>query len=314
MILSVSRRTDIPAFYSEWFFKRLIEGFVLVRNPMNYRQVSRVTINPEVVDCIVFWTKNPGQMLNKLDLLADYNYYFQITLTPYNRQIERYLPPMDELIANFKQLSYLIGKERTVWRYDPVILTNEMDMAYHIQNFETLARKLQGYTERCVISFLSLYEKTKRNMKGLKINLPTAEQKLEIGAMLANIALNYGFIIESCSETVDLSAVGIEPAQCIDQRLISRLSGRKLTIEKDRNQRDECGCATSIDIGAYNTCSHGCLYCYANYSDPAVKNNLTRHNPESPMLIGNLEPEDRITDRKMVSYISISKQQILEFK
>ncbi|MGI5901928.1 MAG: DUF1848 domain-containing protein [Desulfitobacteriia bacterium] len=314
MILSVSRRTDIPAFYSEWFFKRLIEGFVLVRNPMNYRQVSRVTINPEVVDCIVFWTKNPGQMLNKLDLLADYNYYFQITLTPYNRQIERYLPPMDELIANFKQLSYLIGKERTVWRYDPVILTNEMDMAYHIQNFETLARKLQGYTERCVISFLSLYEKTKRNMKGLKINLPTAEQKLEIGAMLANIALNYGFIIESCSETVDLSAVGIEPAQCIDQRLISRLSGRKLTIEKDRNQRDECGCATSIDIGAYNTCSHGCLYCYANYSDPAVENNLTRHNPESPMLIGNLEPEDRITDRKMVSYISISKQQILEFK
>jgi len=301
LILSVSRRTDIPAFYTEWFFNRLKEGFVLVRNPMNYHQVSRVRLTPDVVDCIVFWTKDPTNMLDKLDLLNEYNYCFQITLNPYGSQIERNVPQKKHLIESFKELSVSIGKKRIIWRYDPIILTDKIDLAYHRKYFDIFASELKDYTERCVISFVDMYKKIERNLSNINAVALSKKDMLEIGKTLSDIASGYGLKIEACSEPVDLSSVGIKPAKCIDDNLIAEITGVPINVRKDKNQRDICGCGESVDIGVYNTCKHGCLYCYANYSDTAVKNNINKHDPISPMLIGNIEPEDKITDKKMVS-------------
>lgn len=303
MILSVSRRTDIPAFFTEWFFNRLKAGFAYVRNPMNHHQVSEIELNPGVIDCIAFWTKNPSNMLNRLDLLSEYKYYFQITLNGYGNPIERKVPARDKVITAFQALSNNIGQGKTVWRYDPILLTPKLDIEDHYRAFEALSESLEGYTKLCIISFLDLYKKTERNMAGIQYNPISDEQMLEFGGKLSKIGERHGIKLKACSERVDLSSVGIAPAKCIDDQLISRIIGQKIIVDKDKNQREICGCVESIDIGAYSTCSHGCVYCYANFSDVAVKNNLLTHNPNSPMLIGNLEPEDKVKKRKMVSLV-----------
>ncbi|HEY8423400.1 MAG TPA: DUF1848 domain-containing protein [Clostridia bacterium] len=297
MILSVSRRTDIPAFYTEWFFNRLKEGYVLVRNPMNYHQVHKIALAPEKIDCIVFWTKDPTNMLDKLDLLKDYNYYFLITVTPYDEKIEKNLNPKKRIIQSFQALSSLTGKNKTIWRYDPVLLTEDIDIDFHIRNFEFLASSLSGFTEKCVISFLDIYKKTHKNMRGLNALSPNESQMIETARYLSKIAAKYGIKLQTCCEPIDLSMFGIERGKCIDDRLIAEIAGKEFKIPQDKNQRDFCRCAESVDIGAYNSCPHGCLYSYANFSETAVNNNLKKHDPRSPMLIGNLEPQDVVIEK-----------------
>ena len=304
MILSVSRRTDIPAFYTEWFFNRLKEGYIYVRNPMSFHQVSKVMLTPSLIDCIVFWTKDPTKMLDKLALLSEYKYYFQITINGYGKKIEKNVPHKNSMIEAFTSLSNMIGKEKTIWRYDPIILTNEFDIEWHCENFDLLASRLGNYTNRCVISFVDLYKKCERNMNNINVNSIDESKMLEIGSKLSKVALKYNMKIETCSELIDLSLVGIEHSKCVDDQLISEVIGQTMNVGKDKNQRDICGCVASIDIGAYNTCRHGCSYCYANYSDSTVKNNILKHDPKSPLLIGKIGPEDKITDRKMESYVN----------
>jgi len=262
LILSVSRRTDIPAFYSDWFINRIKAGFVYVRNPMNYHQVSKISLTPDVIDCMVFWTKNPAPVLEKLDLISEYNYYFQVTINAYDEKIERYVPGTEVIINAFQNLSAKIGKLKTVWRYDPIFYTSDIDLSFHLRNFSRIASQLEGFTNRCIISFADVYQKTERNMRYLQ---PLNEDMmLEIGARLNEIAKTHDMEIRTCSERIDLSAVGIEHAKCVDDSLISEIIGHRICVGKDKNQREECGCVASVDIGAYNTCKHGCLYCYAN--------------------------------------------------
>ena len=158
MILSVSRRTDIPAFYSEWFFNRIKEGYVCVRNPMNIHQISKIALTPNLIDCIVFWSKNPYPMLSRLDELKDYMYYFQFTINPYDTVLEQQVPGKKHVIETFKRLSDLISPDRVIWRYDPIILTDTISVDYHIKYFEELAKRLHTYTKTCIISFLDLYK------------------------------------------------------------------------------------------------------------------------------------------------------------
>jgi hypothetical protein len=304
LIISASRRTDIPAFYTEWFFNRLKQGFAYVRNPMNYRQVSMIELNPGVIDCIVFWTKDPANILNKLDLLAGYHYYFQITVNAYDHRIERNVPDKNRIVQAFQALSGMIGKERTIWRYDPIILMDGMDMESHFRSFESLSAKLEGFTEQCIISFVDFYKKMERNMSHIA-QMPIHDDMMEkMGERLYKIGRNHGMKVKACSEHIDLSAVGIEHAKCVDDQLISRIIGKPVDAKKDKNQRKACGCIESIDIGAYNSCRHGCLYCYANFSDNAVASNLSRHDPGSPLLIGNVEPEDVIKKREFKNVCS----------
>lgn len=304
MIISASRRTDIPAFYSEWFFNRIKDGYFMVKNPLNAHQVSRIILNPGIVDCIVFWTKNPRPMINRLNELKDYNYYFQFTLNSYDKSLESNVPEKRYLIKTFIELSELIGKKRTIWRYDPIMLTDVFNKEYHYKWFEYLANKLSAYTNRCVISFLDLYKKTERNLKGINIQPISKLDMEEIAGRLSEIASKYGLIIESCSEEINLEAFNIKHGKCIDARVISEIAGTKINIDKDPNQREICGCVKSIDMGAYNTCKHGCLYCYANHSLEAVRKNVLVHNKKASMIVGELTGVEKVTNREDKSYSS----------
>ena len=298
MIISASRRTDIPAFYSEWFFNRLKEKYVLVRNPMNIHQIGKISLSPDVVDGIVFWSKNPSPMLGRIDELEKYNYYFQFTLTAYDRDIEPNIPSKNKIIIpGFQKLSKLVGRERIIWRYDPILFNERYTMDYHCRYFRVLASKLGDYTEKCTVSFLDMYRNTVRNTRPLNIRVETKEMQCEILGRFSEIAAEYGIYIDTCAEKIDTRELKIKHACCIDKNRFERIGKCKLNVNKDPNQRVECGCAASIDIGTYNTCNNGCLYCYANYNRKIVERNLGLHDPNSPLLFGRINEEDIIKER-----------------
>lgn len=302
MILSVSRRTDIPNYYSEWFFNRIREGFLYVRNPMNPHQVSKIGISPEAVDCIVFWTKNPEPMLDRLEELDKYKYYFQFTLTGYGKDIEPNVPHKKEkMLEVFQRLSQQIGRKRVIWRYDPILFNQKYTPEYHISAFRQIASALNGYTEKCVISFVDLYAKNRKNMEMLGAYELDRSELTGFAKEIAETAKANGIAAASCAESLDLSAYGIEHNCCIDQKLIEEITGYEIRIKKDKNQRMECGCAESADVGTYNTCRNGCMYCYANYSRENVIRHYREYDPDSPLLCGRIGKEDKITERKVQS-------------
>ena len=299
MLLSVSRRTDIPSCYSEWFYNRIKEGFVYVRNPMNYRQISEIRLTPDATDCIIFWTKNPTPMMERLDELKGYAYYFQFTLTGYGRDVERNLPDKRTvLIPAFQNLSDRIGRERVIWRYDPIFFSDRYNREYHLNAFRCIAEALRGYTEKCVISFVDIYPKNRKNMERLSCYVPDEREIRKFAKELNEIAERNGIAVASCAEKMDLEDCGIVHNRCIDREMIERITGRRLNVNRDKNQRAECGCAASVDIGTYNTCGNGCAYCYANHSASSVESNLLKYDPASPILCGRVETEDRVKVRR----------------
>lgn len=302
MILSVSRRTDIPNYYSDWFYERIKQGFVCVRNPMNPHQVSRITLSTELVDCIVFWTKNPEPMLERLPELRGYNYYVQFTLTGYGRDVERNVPDKKEkMIPVFQRLSEQIGRERVVWRYDPILFTDQYSAEYHVTAFSQIAEALSGYTKRCIISLVDTYAKNRKEMERLGVyELPEAEWRA-VARKLAEAANQNGMSIAACAEKMNLSDCGIGRSSCIDRNLIEEIIGCPIQAKKDANQRSECGCVESIDVGTYHTCRNGCLYCYANQSDARAEKNAALYDAHSPILCGSISEEDVITERNVKS-------------
>lgn len=302
MIISASRRTDIPTYYSDWFFNRIREGYVCVRNPMNAHQVSKILLSPDVVDGIVFWTKNPLPMMSRIDELHDYMYYFQFTLNSYGKDIEATVPNKNDIIIPaFKELAKKIGAERVIWRYDPILLTPKYTIEYHVNYFNEIAKRLSGYTHKCVISFVDLYRNTKTNTKDIGLQPLTSKKMFELAEQLAEIATRNNLIVESCAEKIDLEQFGITHGHCIDCKLLERLLGYSLDLDKDKNQREECGCVASIDIGMYNTCQNGCRYCYATYSPKIVMRNMAAHDPKSPLISGYIQPDDIVKDRVIKS-------------
>lgn len=304
MIVSASRRTDIPSYYSEWFFNRIKERFVYVRNPMNAHQVSKIDLSPDVVDCIVFWTKNPKPILHKLSTLKDYHYYFQFTVNSYGKDVEVNVPSKaHSVIETFKRLSDMIGKEKVIWRYDPILINAKYNADYHIKYFEKIAHELQDCTEKCTISFIDEYSKIAKNLKSLGIVEPTYDEKRSLAKNLSQIAFDYGLKMDICAEDIQLDDLGISHARCIDDRLISRITSTPIKASKDRNQRPACGCVESIDIGTYNTCLNGCKYCYANYDINTVRaNHDNSYDASSPLLCGSIDPSmDIIRERAVTS-------------
>lgn len=302
MIISASRRTDIPNYYSEWFYNRIKEGFVYVRNPMNLLQVSRISLSPDVVDCIVFWTKNPEPMMDRLSELSAYDFYFQFTLTGYGKDMESGVPhKKEQMIPVFQRLSEKIGSKRVIWRYDPILFTGKYTPEYHLKAFEQIAGALSGYTEHCAVSFVDTYAKNKKNMETLQAYELSDEELRKFAKCLAEIARGNGMTVGSCAEAIDLSDCGIQHNSCIDKNLIEEMTGCSLNVSKDKNQRAECGCVESIDIGTYNTCKNGCKYCYANHSFESVLKNCAKYDANSPILCGKIAEEDKISERSMKS-------------
>lgn len=295
MILSASRRTDIPSFYSEWFMNRIRERYVLTRNPLNPRQISKIDLSPEVIDCIVFWTKNPIPLISKLNELDEYRYYFQFTLNAYGIDVEPGLPRKNNTIINaFISLSNKLGKEKIVWRYDPIFINEKYSISYHVKYFSNLASILHGYTEKCTISFIDFPKRIFKQVSSLGYREPDYNEKLLLAKELSEISKSYNLKIDTCAEAIDLSSFGIEHAKCIDDELIARISNHPLQVKKDSNQRLECGCVLSVDIGAYNTCHNGCRYCYASFNEEALIKNQRLYDPFSPLLCSKLTEEDKV--------------------
>jgi DNA repair photolyase len=275
---------------------------------MNIHQISRINLEPDVIDCIVFWSKNPKPMIDKLKFIKEYAYYFQFTLNPYDKDIEARLPCKNEILETFKKLSDIIGPQKVIWRYDPILLNEKYTISYHIDKFNEFAEKLKGYTEKITFSFIDFYKKITENIKSLGINEITNNEKDIIADNFSRIAKENNLLIDTCSEDIDLAKYDIAHARCIDDRLIAKIIGYNFIAEKDKNQRFECGCVRSIDIGEYNSCSNGCIYCYANYSQASVTNNVKTHNQFSPLLIGEINSKDKVNERKMVSNKILQKE------
>ena len=260
MIISASRRTDIPAFYSEWFLNSIKEGFISVPNPRNPNQISRVDLSPHNIECIVFWTKNPLPLLPYLDTLdkLKYLYYFEFTLTAYENDIEKNLPPKEKITETFKQISRQLGPVRVDWRYDPIIITEKYSIDWHQEKFYNICKEIHKYTNKCIISFFDPYPHLRRSFAA-----PKEEDIYNLADNLSQTAKEFNLLLFTCSEQIDLSTYGIEHCSCIDKNKIEKLLGYSIDAKKDPGQRKMCGCIKSVDIGTYNTCKHECLYCYA---------------------------------------------------
>ncbi len=301
MIINTGMRTDIPAFYAEWFANRLKAGFVLVRNPYDFHSVTRYRLTPDVVDLIGFCTKNPAPMLAHMDLLKPYGQYWFVTVTPYGKEIEPRVPDKRDVLESFKRLSDMVGPDRIGWRYDPIWISERYSVGRHVRAFEYIARELSGRTRTAVISFIDLYEKTRRNFP--EAARVTAEQRLALGKSFAEIADRYGMTLRPCGEGDELARFGADCGGCMTAEIYEKALSRRLKIPKTAPARKECACYLGGDIGAYNTCGHLCRYCYANDDADTVRKNMVAHDPESPLLIGRLTPEDRVREAKQRSWI-----------
>lgn len=301
MIINTGQRTDIPAFYADWFANRLREGFVCVRNPYNPNQVSRYRLNPSVVDVIGFCTKNPEPMFKYMDLLKGYGQYWFVTLTPYAKDIEPGVPDKHKLIEDFKRLSDMVGINSIGWRYDPIFLSDRYTMEYHERAFSQIAEALDGYTETVVISFIDLYPKVKKNFPEAKE--VSKQDRIELGKIIIAIASKHNMTVKPCAEGDELALYGADCSGCMKLSDYEKAIGQKLNAPKQKGARAECACYLACDIGAYNTCRHLCRYCYANADSKKVLELSSMHDPGSPFLIGNYTDADVIHDVPQKSWI-----------
>lgn len=295
MILNVSGRTDIVAFYTEWFMNRYKEGYLDVRNPFNKKLVSRIYFSD--VDLIMFCTKNPIPIIDKIKEINK-PILFHITLTPYNKDIEPNVIDKTKIIEGIKKLSKIIGIDNIYVRYDPIIISDKYNIDYHIKAFSKLCSLLNGYVKRIIVSFLDEYKNVKENRNILKYKTLTDNDYKLIGKNFSKIALNNGMTVQTCFEDRNLVEYGLIKGECLSHELAYKLTGKSYKSWTARKER-KCNCVQMVDIGVYNSCKHFCKYCYANYNEKEVINNYKNHNPNSSLLIGELESDDIIKVRRI---------------
>ena len=294
MIVNISGRTDIVAFYSEWLINRLEEGFIDVRNPYNPNMVSRIML--EDVDLLFFCTKNPIPIIDKISRIKK-KVYFHITLTGYKKDIEPGLPPKKDIISAIIKLSKVIGKENIVIRYDPILVNNKYTIDYHIKAFTKICELLDGYIEKILISFIDDYKNVRKNYNILQHRKLLEEDYKKIGTSFSNIAKSHNINVHTCAEDRNLTEYGFIKDECMSKELALKLTGKKYKKWKAR-KNVPCQCVEMVDIGVYNSCKHFCKYCYANFDEIKVKDNYSKHDPNSSLLIGKLNKDDIIKVRK----------------
>ena len=293
MILNVSGRTDIVAFYSEWFINRYKEGYVDVRNPFNPKLVSR--INFKNVDLILFCTKNPIPILDKLKYI-DKPILFHVTLTPYKKDIEPNVLPKGLLIESVKKISKIIGIDNIIVRYDPIFLNDKYTVSYHVKAFDKLCNLLNGHVKKIIVSFIDDYKNVRKNQKILNIKEFTEADYKKIGQNFSQSAKKNGITVQTCFEDRNLVEYGFIKNDCLSHELAYKLTGKTYNKWSARKGK-KCNCVKMVDIGNYNSCKHFCKYCYANYDEKQVFDNFNNHDPNSSLLIGRLNSSDVIKER-----------------
>lgn len=294
MIINTGGRTDTVQYYSEWLLRRFAEGYVLARNPLFPHNVSRYALTPEAVDCVVFCSKNYRPLLPRLhEITGKFPSYCYYTITAYGRDVEAGVPSIDGSITTLIDLAKLVGRGRVAWRYDPVLLTGAYTVERHIETFARMAERLAPYIDRCIFSFVEMYKKLETNMPEL---FPLSLQDMDrLARAFGAIAGKHGVTLQTCGTNGDFTRYGILPSGCMTLDILGKANGLRFRTLKHKGMRQGCHCMESRDIGAYDTCLNGCKYCYANKNPAVAFANRKLHDPASPLLIGSVGPEDRVT-------------------
>ncbi len=310
MIINTGSRTDTVQYYTEWLLKRFEEGFVYSRNPLFPNKVTKYELDPEVLDCVIFCSKNYEPILPHIKLISDrFNTYFHYTITAYGKDIEPNVPSIDESIETLIKLSEIIGKHRIAWRYDPILLTEKYTKDVHYETFEYMTEKISPHIDRCIFSFVEMYKKLKTNMP--EIILLNQNDKNEIAKNIGGIAKKYGMIIQTCATNGNYEQYGIKPSGCMTSEILG--NANNVTFKKIRHSgtRHDCNCMENRNIGDYDTCPNGCKYCYANQNPEIALENYKKHKPDCDMILGNLKETDEVNQSVQKSFLLRSVQQKL---
>ena len=307
MILNTGARTDTVQYFSKWLLKRFEEGYVLTRNPLFPNKVTRYELTPDKIDCVLFCSKNYKPILKDLHKITDkYNTYFHYTITAYGKDIEPGVPSIDESIETLYELEKIVGKKRISWRYDPILLTEKYTFERHIETFEYMASRLSKHVNRCIFSFVEMYKKLERNMPEI-IELTEVDKNI-FAKNLGEISKKYGIYIQTCGTNGNYEKYGIHKSGCSTLEMLGEANGIKFRNLKHNGMRNGCYCIESRDLGAYDTCLNGCKYCYANKNPQKAYENYKFHNPDSPILLGNIRDIDIIQQGAQNSFIKSSGQ------
>lgn len=302
MIINTGSRTDTVQYYSDWLLKKFKEGFVYSRNPLFPNIVTRYELNPNILDCVVFCSKNYEPILDRLTEITDkFNTYFHYTITAYGRDIEPNVPTIDESIETLIKLSKIVGKQRIAWRYDPILLTKKYTKQVHYNTFDYMSKRLSPHIDRCIFSFVDMYKKLETNMP--EIIILNNNDKIEIAKNIGSIAKKHNMIIQTCATIEDFKQFRILQTGCMTSEILGKANN--ITFKKVRHSgnRQGCKCIENRNIGDYDTCPNGCKYCYANKNPQIAQENYKKHNPNDLMILGNLKPTDEIQQSNQKSYL-----------
>lgn len=302
MIVNVGGRTDIVNYYSQWLMNRIKEGFAYSRNPLFPKNVSKISLYPKDVDCLMFCSKNYKTILKYMkEINEKYRIICHYTITAYGKEVEPYVPVINESIKNLIELSKIVGKEKVLWRYDPILLTEKYTVEKHLETFEYMAKQIAPYVQRGIFSFVEMYKKLDYNMPEI---IPFTEvDKIKILKGIGEISKKYNLYIQTCGTDENYEEYGIHVSGCTTSEILEQANSVKYKNVKAKPMRKGCHCIPSRDIGAYDTCLNGCKYCYANKRPDLAKENVKLHDKNSPLLLGNIRENDKITDAKQDSFI-----------
>lgn len=302
MIINTGGRTDTVQYYTQWLLNRFSEGYALSRNPLFSNKVTRYELTEDTVDCVVFCSKNYKPILPRLHEITDrFNTYFHYTITAYGKEIEPGVPDIEESMETLIKLSEIASKQRIAWRYDPVLLTKEYTIKRHLETFERMAKVLSPYIDRCIFSFVEMYKKLESNMPEI---IPLSEQDMDALAQgLGAIAKQNGIYLQTCGTNGDFSRYHIHSSGCMTLDILGKANGVQFKDLKHKGTRAGCHCIESRDIGAYDTCMNGCKYCYANKNPQKAFENYKYHDPNSPLLLGELKETDVVSQGTQKSFL-----------
>jgi hypothetical protein len=302
VIVNVGGRTDIVNYYSEWLINRINAGFAYSRNPLFQNNVSKISLKPEDVDCLMFCSKNYKPMLKYMkEINEKYRIICHYTITAYGKDVEPNVPNIDESIKTLIELSKIVGKEKVLWRYDPILLTEKYTVDKHLKTFECMSKQIAPYVQRCIFSFVEMYKKLDYNMP--EIIGFSDEDKIKILNGIGEISRKYNLYIQTCGTDENYERYGIHVSGCTTPEILEKANNVTYKNVKSKPIRKGCHCIPSRDIGAYDTCLNGCRYCYANKRPDLAKENVKLHDKNSPLLLGNIKDTDKITESKPISFI-----------